>query len=200
MQTAPTTFVPTSAATLLAAPREMSTARLVLRAPSLEFMAQRMESIRVSDADYGFIAWWRKAADEAVMLRSTESEIRSVAAGEELVYHAFLVNDASYVGRLDLHSWDHSVPRCELGYMGDSRQARKGLMQEAATACLQLAFALGCERVQAVTDTRNIASIHFAHRLGFEREGVLRNYERDASEALCDQLMLSIVRPQQALV
>ena len=185
---------PTTPSTLIAAPRELRTERLVLRAPSTEFVASRAESIRASSADYGFIAWWRTRADEAVMLRSSESDVASVAAGNELIFYAFLQSNNAYVGRLDLHSWDHSVPRCELGYMGDSRLAGKGLMREAASACLALAFALGCARVQAVTDMRNLRSLDFAHSLGFVKEGELRAYERDADGALCDQVMLAIVR------
>lgn len=187
-----------TAQNLVAAPRELRSERLVLHAPSLEFAELRAASIAASSAAYDFIAWWRKAADLEVMQRSCASEVASVERGDELIYHAFLRADSdgesgAYVGRIDLHTWDVSVPRCELGYMGDSRLAGKGLMHEAASTCLALAFALGALRVQAVTDTRNLRSIAFAEGLGFTREGVLRAYERDADGAVCDQLMLAIV-------
>ena len=144
-----------TAQNLIAAPRELRSDRLVLRAPSLGFAQLRAASIAASSADYGFIAWWRKAADLEVMQRSCASEVASVERGEELIYHAFLADAAhngfgAYVGRIDLHTWDFSVPRCELGYMGDSRLAGQGLMHEAASTCLALAFALGQQTPSAI--------------------------------------------------
>ncbi len=97
-----------------------------------------------------------------------------------------------YVGRIDLHSWDFDAPRCEIGYMSDVRTRGRGLLQEAAQACIALAFAMGVVRVEAMTDPRNASSIRFAKALGLRHEALMRNYERDADGALCDQVLLAI--------
>jgi RimJ/RimL family protein N-acetyltransferase len=93
---------------------------------------------------------------------------------------------------VDLHSWDFATPRCEVGYVGDVRTAGRGLMREAVLACVDLAFQLGAARVQALSEAGNQRALHFAeHALGFVREGVLRNYERDAQGKLGSQVLFA---------
>ena len=69
-----------------------------------------------------------------------------------------------------------------------------GLMHEAATAMLDLAWSLGAHRVQALCDSRNTRAIRFAERLGFRREGALRGYERDDQGQLHDEVVLAILQ------
>lgn len=119
--------------------------------------------------------------------------MRAVEAGDEIIYNVFEIATGDYVGRLDLHSWDADAPRCEIGYMADTRTSGRGLLREAAIACVELAFDIGAVRIQAMTDPRNTRSIMFAKALGMQEEGVLRNYER-LDDVLCDQVLLSTVR------
>ncbi|TAG02053.1 MAG: N-acetyltransferase [Betaproteobacteria bacterium] len=176
-----------------AAPREILTARTRLTAPSLEQIPIRMAwAIASSDALH-FLPDWRKSADLRGATRGTESEMRAVEAGDEIIYNVFEIATGDYVGRLDLHSWDADAPRCEIGYMADTRTSGRGLLREAAIACVELAFDIGAVRIQAMTDPRNTRSIMFAKALGMQEEGVLRNYER-LDDVLCDQVLLSTVR------
>ena len=103
--------------------------------------------------------------------------------------------DGAYVGRIDLHSWDFNVPRCEIGYVGDVLSAGRGLMREAALACVNLAFQLGALRMQALRESTNHRALHFAERaLGFRREGELRHDERDVQGRLGSRVMFAAVR------
>jgi RimJ/RimL family protein N-acetyltransferase len=179
---------------LKAAPREMHTPRTVLRAPSLDQIPVRMSWAVASSASLDFVARWRKSADVEVATRSAHSEMRAVEAGEELIYNVFEKDTNAYVGRIDLHSWDADAPRCEIGYMADAPTSGRGLLREAAAACVQLAFDIGAVRIQVITDTRNTRSIQFAEALGMQHEGVLRSYEQ-LDGVVCDQALLSIVRP-----
>jgi RimJ/RimL family protein N-acetyltransferase len=62
-----------------------------------------------------------------------------------------------------------------LGYCYGERAWGRGYATEAARALLQWAFAtLDLNRVQAETDTRNAASARVLEKLGFVREGMLR--------------------------
>ncbi len=178
---------------LKAAPREIHTLRTVLRAPDLDQIPVRMAWAKASAATLYFVARWRKSVDVEVATRSAHSEIRSFEAGEELIYNVFEKATNGYVGRIDLHSWDADAPRCEIGYMADSRTSGRGLIREAAAACVQLAFDIGAVRIQVITDTRNTRSIKFAEALGMQHEGVLRNYEQ-LDGVICDQALLSIIR------
>ena len=178
------------------APREIRTHRTRLVTPSIEQIPIRMAWAAASHTTLDFVPRWRKSIDLETATRSAESEIATVNAGDEIIYNVFEIASSAYVGRIDLHSWDADVPRCEIGYMADARTSGRGLLREAANRCVELAFALGAARVQAMTDVRNVRSIRFAKALGMQQEGVLRNYERFNGE-VCDQLLLSIVRSQR---
>jgi RimJ/RimL family protein N-acetyltransferase len=174
------------------APREIFTARTRLTTPSPDQIPVRMAWAAASSDSLEFLPWWRKSAELERATKSAESEMRAVESGEEITYNVFEIATGAYVGRMDLHSWDADAPRCEIGYMADTRTSGRGLLREAALACVELAFSIGAVRIQAMTDTRNVRSIAFAKALGMQQEGVLRNYER-LEGVLCDQVLLSMV-------
>ncbi|MGL5003501.1 MAG: GNAT family N-acetyltransferase [Casimicrobium sp.] len=178
---------------ILSAPRSFETERTRLEAPSLTQVPVRMAWAVAAHDELHFVDWWRRSTQQDVAERSAKSEIAAVDAGSEIIYNVFEKETNAYVGRIDLHSWGADAPRCEIGYMGDPRTQGRGLLREAARACVELAFALGCARIQAITDPRNLRSIAFAKALGMQEEGVLRNYERLNGE-LCDQVVLAVVR------
>jgi RimJ/RimL family protein N-acetyltransferase len=178
---------------ILSAPRNFETRRTRLDAPSLAQVPERMAWAVAAHNELHFVDRWRRSVQQDVAERSAHSEIDAVSAGTEIIYNVFEKTTGAYVGRIDLHSWDSDAPRCEIGYMADPRTQGRGLLREAALACVELTFTLGCARVQAITDPRNVRSIAFAKALGMQQEGVLRNYERLNGE-LCDQVILAIVR------
>ncbi|MBX3635829.1 MAG: GNAT family N-acetyltransferase [Rubrivivax sp.] len=185
--------------TLIQAPRELRTPRLWLAAPRPDFVAPFVESLNRSLPGLEYIAWAQHPQTMEWGARFMEGGRQAVEAGEFLVFHAFLhghdLHDG-HVGRVDLHSWDFEAPRCEVGYVGDVRHAGQGLMREAVLACVQLAFGLGAARVQALSEADNARALHFAEQaLGFVREGVLRNFERDAQGRLGAQVMFAAYNP-----
>lgn len=186
-------------AKLRALPRAITTPRIRLTAPSAAQIPIRVAWAVANLDALTFLPRWRRSADPDAAARSCESEMRAVEAGEEIIFNVFEMHSAAYVGRIDLHSWDADAPRCEIGYMADARTAGRGLLREAALACVELALSMGVARVQAITDTRNVRSIRFAESIGMQREGVLRGYER-LDGLLCDQVVLSLVRnPAESL-
>jgi RimJ/RimL family protein N-acetyltransferase len=179
--------------TLKVAPATLWTSRLRLEKPRTEHAAAVMESINASLPELRYIDWGVAAFDAERALRFCEKDAELVASGTCLIYFAFERDSGAFVGNLDLHSFDFDVPRCEIGYVGDSRRAGSGLMFEAATAVLRLAFELGVVRVEAVCDARNARSIAFAQKLGMTREGLLRAHDRDPQGALCDDVLLALL-------
>lgn len=182
---------------LLQAPREVHSARVVLHAPRPEWAAVFVESLNLSLPGLAYIRWAQteRALDWAE--KFLQRDVEWAARGEGLVYYAFETPSGAYVGRIDLHSWDFDAPRCEVGYVGDVRTAGRGLMREAVLACVDLAFSLGAVRVQALSEAGNARALHFAeHALGFTREGVLRHYERDAQGRLGDQVLFAAYNPE----
>lgn len=183
-----------NAMSLRSAPATLRTARLRLELPRVDHAAVVMESVNASLHALRFIGWGQAAFDPDRAQRFCERDAALVAAGECLIYFAFEQEGGAFVGNLDLHSFDFDVPRCQIGYVGDSRCAGRGLMHEAAAALLQLAFELGVERVEAYCDVRNGRSIRFAEQLGMRREGVARSSSRDPQGELCDEQVLARLR------
>jgi len=180
-----------NAASLEAAPTTLLTARLRLELPRIDHAAVVMEGVNASLHALRFVGWGQAAFDAGRAQRFCERDAARVAAEECLIYFAFEQVGGAFVGNLDLHSFDFDVARCQIGYVGESRRAGRGLMHEAATAMVQLAFALGLERVEAYCDVRNARSIRFAERLGMRREGVACSSSRDPQGELCDEQVLA---------
>ena len=181
---------------LIQAPRELRTQQLLLHAPRPEFAPLFVESLNTSLPGLGYIAWGQRVQTLAWAERFMASGLVYVEEGDCLIFYAFETSSGSYVGRVDLHSWDFDTPRCEVGYVGDVRMQGRGLMREAVLACVRLAFELGAARVQALSEAGNQRALRFAQAaLGFTREGVLRNFERDAQGRLGEQVMFASYNP-----
>jgi [ribosomal protein S5]-alanine N-acetyltransferase len=83
--------------------------------------------------------------------------------------------DAQMLGTCTLFHCDEKNGRAELGYGQHSRYWRSGYMTEALTALIDYAFGtLRLRRLEADVDPRNENSLRILDRLGFRREGLLR--------------------------
>ncbi|WP_189959057.1 GNAT family N-acetyltransferase [Streptomyces alanosinicus] len=84
-------------------------------------------------------------------------------------------SDGAFVGWCGLTNWDPDNRSASLGYCLDPAMWGHGYATEAARALLQWAFdTLDLNRVQAEADTRNAASGRVLEKIGFVREGTLR--------------------------
>jgi ribosomal-protein-alanine N-acetyltransferase len=85
------------------------------------------------------------------------------------------VSDEAFIGWCSLTRWNPDYRSVSMGYCLDDAAWGHGYATEAARALLQWAFdTLNLNRVQAETDTRNAASARVLEKLGFVREGTLR--------------------------
>ena len=79
------------------------------------------------------------------------------------------------IGTVTLFNLSISNGRAEIGYAMGSAHWGKGYMNEALTALIVHAFDVrNFRRLEADVDPRNTASIRTLERLGFQREGFLR--------------------------
>lgn len=84
-------------------------------------------------------------------------------------------SDGAFIGWCTLGSWNPEYRSAEIGYCFVQDVWGKGCATEAARSLLTWAFAtLDLNRVQAEADTRNIGSARVLEKLGFVREGTLR--------------------------
>ena len=104
-------------------------------------------------------------------------------------------SDDALIGTVTLFNLDQNNHRAELGYGLDRAQWGKGYMQEALETLLTYAFNdLGLHRLEADVDPRNLASIKSVERLGFQREGFLRERWNVGGE-IQDALFFGLLRP-----
>ncbi len=88
------------------------------------------------------------------------------------------------IGTCLLFRHDEGSARAELGYVLARACWGRGLMHEALAALVGCAFTrMGLRRLEAEVDPRNGASGRALQRLGFTREGVLRQRWVDKGEA-----------------
>ena len=79
------------------------------------------------------------------------------------------------IGTCGYYYWNKTSRRADIGYDLDPAHWGEGIMTEALSAALRYGFEeMGLNRVQAVIDSENVKSIKLVERLGFKKEGVLR--------------------------
>jgi RimJ/RimL family protein N-acetyltransferase len=94
---------------------------------------------------------------------------------ELLKWGIALRSDDTLIGSVTLFRPDFTHRRVELGYALGRAYWGNGYMHEALKAVLTYAFdVLEFHRIEADVDPRNAASIRTLERLGFQREGYLR--------------------------
>ena len=104
------------------------------------------------------------------------------------------LEDDRLIGTCTLFAINESQGRAEVGYALGHEHWGHGYMKEALTALLDFAFGkLGMRRLEADIDPRNAGSLHAVERLGFRREGVLRERWKVNGE-LQDSVVLGLLR------
>lgn len=79
------------------------------------------------------------------------------------------------IGTCGYYDWHKIVRRAEIGYDLDPAHWGRGIMTEALRAVLRYGFnKMRLNRIQAIIDSQNSRSMKLVYRLGFKKEGVLR--------------------------
>lgn len=117
-------------------------------------------------------ASWRGMADAQEWLARAEARL---AAREALQFVAVQRETGSVIGSCLLFHFDEPSRRAETGYLLGRKHWGAGYMFEAMRALVDFAFAqMNLRRLEAEIDPRNTASAKLLQRLGFLREGHLR--------------------------
>jgi RimJ/RimL family protein N-acetyltransferase len=98
------------------------------------------------------------------------------------------------IGTTTLFQLDERNRRAEIGYILNRRFWGAGYMNEALRALLEFAFEkMDLRRIEADVDPRNAASVRALERLGFQREGCLRERWQVGGE-IQDALFYGLLR------
>lgn len=166
------------------------TARLTLRAPAPEDAPHLHVAILESMTELRPWIAWARTPPTLDVLRAKTVEARALMDRREyFAWRVYLKDTDVLIGSIDLHHWDWSIPKCEIGYWARTSHAGRGYLTEAVLAVMAAAAeSLDVRRIEALCDTRNLPSQRLLDRAGFTRETVLRDHERDVDGALCDQI------------
>jgi len=163
----------------------MSVSAPSLRTPTLQTARLRLRPVTSADADALFamhgnadvLRYW-----DSPPWTGPERATRFVATCQQLADQGSGVrpaieraSDGAFLGWCSVSRWNPVYRSAALGYCLDAPAWGQGYATEAASVLLQWAFdTLDLNRVQAETDTRNAASARVLEKLGFQREGTLR--------------------------
>jgi ribosomal-protein-alanine N-acetyltransferase len=115
---------------------------------------------------------WRDMADAQAWFDRAAARHQS---GEGRQFVIALRATGEVIGACLLFRYDAAHARAELGYLLGRRWWGAGYAQEATAALIGYAFGqLGLRRLEADIDPLNLGSARLLERLGFSREGVLR--------------------------
>ena len=102
------------------------------------------------------------------------------------------------IGTCTLGSLNAEHRRAEVGFALRHDHWGRGYVAEAMPALIAFAFeTLGLHRLEADVDPRNEASVRVVERLGFRREGLLRERYHVLGDVQ-DSLMFGLLRPEWA--
>ncbi len=119
----------------------------------------------------GFAPWQTLADAEAWFQRISAQQ----ATGSALEFVIVAKASGSVIGRCSLFAFDEANAQAGIGYVLGRAHWGQGYMRETLTALIDCAFLeLGLRRLEATVEAPNIASTWLLQRLGFTREGVLR--------------------------
>lgn len=156
-----------------------------LPTPTLHTARLRLRPITSADADdlyalhsdaYVLRYWdsppWTDPARAAGFIAHCE-QMAEEGSGARVVLER--ASDGAFLGWCGVTQWNPDYRSASLGYVLIAAAWGHGYATEAARALLQWGFdTLDLNRVQAEADTRNLASARVLEKLGFVREGTLR--------------------------
>jgi [ribosomal protein S5]-alanine N-acetyltransferase len=169
----------------------LSTARLDLR----PLAVGDEDGLFAIHSDLEFMRYWSSppwtTVEQAIKL--IERDNREMLDGQHIRLGIFYRAENHLIGTCSLFNIDEQCRRAELGY-GIARDFwRKGFMTEAVSAVIEYGFAvMGLNRLEADIDPRNTALCKSLEKLGFVREGYLRERWIVAGE-VCDSALYGLL-------
>jgi [ribosomal protein S5]-alanine N-acetyltransferase len=158
---------------LLPADIKIETNRLTIRLVE-ESDLPSLFAVNADDAVTRYLPYesWKSVADGEAWFSRAAARLAAGEAGQFVIVHR---ESRRVVGTCLLFRFEESSARAEVGYVLAREYWGAGYMLEAMKAFVAFAFEqLGMQRLEAEIDPRNVSSAKLLERLGFVREGLLR--------------------------
>lgn len=107
-----------------------------------------------------------------------------------------LKDEARLIGSCGFYKWSRPDGRqAEMGYDLNPKHWRQGIMSEAMASIIDFGFErMELNRIEITVMPRNRASIALALKLGFKKEGILREHGLDENRMIVDDVIFSMLR------
>ncbi|MCP8967545.1 GNAT family N-acetyltransferase [Ectobacillus ponti] len=173
--------------------------------PVLETERLQLRELQLTDAG----AVFRCLSNEAVTrywgvlpfssIQQAEGFIQSCRDGfaerQRIRWGIVRKEDGAFMGTCGFHAWNKGCSRCEIGYELAEEYWGHGYATEAIRALTSFGFrVLELHRIGAVVYLENTASQHVLEKLGFAKEGILRDYMK-CDGKYYDVYMSSLLHP-----
>lgn len=163
-------------------PNSIATERLLVRQYQPGDGASINAAALESHAD---LKMWLPWAQTIGTVEDTEMFIRTAMADwilrKHLAFGVFNKNDSTFIAHIGLHDIDLLALNAQIGYWIRSSCAGQGYITEAIRALIRFSFQeLSMQRLEIRCDVENVKSRAVAERLGFEREGILKQNRLNA--------------------
>jgi RimJ/RimL family protein N-acetyltransferase len=161
-------------------PDRLTDGVVALRPPRADDAGPYAAAFR-DDRDLGRLVGIERDPDEAEVLEGIEHNREHASQGTGASLSIADASSDEFLGLAILHSFAWQHRRCEVGFWLIARARRRGLGARGVALAVSWAFgALDLLRVEMTTTPDNAAVAGLAARLGFTREGLLRqrNVER----------------------
>ncbi|HWS39774.1 MAG TPA: GNAT family N-acetyltransferase [Arenimonas sp.] len=174
--------------------------------PILESDSIRLRGITESDIDALFalfsnphvMRYWSNApmTHRQEAIDYANKLVESLSKGEALRWIIADLKSNQLIGTCSLYEINPEHARAGLGYALMPEYWGKGLAQEAASLAISYGFLeLDLHRIEADTEPTNVRSNKVLERLGFQREGLLRERFMHP-DGIQDSLIFGILKPE----
>lgn len=148
-----------------------------------------------------FLPWVDYNLKEDHSLRFIELMQRKAEEQDAIAFGMF--KDAALCGVMDLHNWDHSLQKAEIGYWLGEAYRGKGIALACCHRLMQFGFEeLHLNKIEIRFALQNERSSRIPIRLGFTREGILRHSAKLHGQ-LVDMVVMGMLkqdfRPMQEI-
>ncbi|MEW6980835.1 MULTISPECIES: GNAT family N-acetyltransferase [Bacillus] len=183
---------------LLDVPLQLETERLILRAP-LQTGDGKIVNQAIRDS-FSELKAWLPFAQKLPTVEETEINLRlahiNFLKRESFRFLIFKKGTKDFIGITSLQGIDWDIPKCEIGYWGNTTFCGNGYMIEAVKKLADFGLNnIKFRRIEIRCESTNVKSRAIPEKLGFVFEGTLRNDDLSADGSkLTDTCFYSIIK------
>lgn len=154
-----------------------------------------IDIFKTIDRERTYLREWLPFTDFTKSVEDTKAFVADITAKEEL---AFAIYDGNgHVGLIGFNNYDYPNKKVEIGYWLSEKSQGKGIITQSVVKLLEKAFfELDFNSVRINVAVDNLKSKRIPERLGFTKEGIVRDGELLVDNKFTDIVVYSILKKE----